>query len=110
MPGNQSLRKNDPWIEGATLQNARLDDISAEVAEVLELEPREVMVVNVRGDHIALDTLRPVLKASQIVGNGREILQRVSIIPGVTIILEARSLGLHLQGFLCWVMDGWVLA
>lgn len=75
------LEKTELWIEGISLQNARLDDLSALVAEVLELEPREVMVVDVRDDHIVLDVLRPVLKAGQIAGKGKEILRRISNIP-----------------------------
>ena len=59
-----------------------------------------MMVVDVREDHIVLDVLRPVLKASQIAGKGREILQRVSRIPGVTVTPEA---AIHSEGALGWV-------
>ena len=94
------LEKTELWIEGISLQNARLDDLSALVAEVLELKPREVMVVDVRDDHIVLDVLRPVLKAGQIAGKGKEILRRISNIPGVTITPEAT---IHSEGALGWV-------
>ncbi|HYB22092.1 MAG TPA: molybdopterin-binding protein [Thermodesulfobacteriota bacterium] len=94
------LEKTELWIQGISLQNARLDDLSAMVAEVLELEPREVMVVDVRDDHIVLDVLRPVLKAGQIAGKGKEILRRISDIPGVTITPEA---AVHSEGALGWV-------
>lgn len=94
------LEKTELWIEGVTLQNALLDDISLQVAEALELESREVMVVDVRENHIVLDVLRPVLKASQIAGKGREILQRISNIPGITLTPEA---AVHSEGALGWV-------
>ena len=94
------LEKTELWIEGVTLQNVRLDEISLQVAEALELKPREVMVVDVREDHIVLDVLRPVLKASQIAGKGREILQRISNLPGVTLTSEA---AVHSEGALGWV-------
>ena len=94
------LQKTELWIEGISLQKARLDDIAHRVAEVLELEPNEVMVVDVREDHIVLDILRPVLKASQIAGKGPEILRRVAQVSGV--ILSAKA-SLHSEGALGWV-------
>jgi len=94
------LQKTELWVEGISLQNARLDDIAHRVAEVLELEPNEVMVVDVREDHIVLDILRPVLKASQIAGKGPEILRRVAKVSGVTLSAEA---SLHSEGALGWV-------
>jgi len=94
------LQKTELWIEGISLQKAHLDDISHRVAEVLELEPNEVMVVDVREDHIVLDILRPVLKASQIAGKGPEILRRVAQVSGV--ILSAKA-SLHSEGALGWV-------
>jgi len=94
------LQKTELWIEGISLQKAHLDDISHRVAEVLELEPNEVMVVDVREDHIVLDILRPVLKASQIAGKGKEVLRRVAEVPGVILSAEA---SLHSEGALGWV-------
>jgi molybdenum cofactor synthesis domain-containing protein len=94
------LQKTELWIKGISLKNARLDDIAHQVAGVLELVPNEVMVVDVRDDHIVLDVLRPVLKASQIVGKGQEILRRVAEVPGVTLSEEA---SLHAEGALGWV-------
>ena len=35
------LEKTELWIEGVTLQNVQLDDISIQVAEALELAPGE---------------------------------------------------------------------
>jgi molybdenum cofactor synthesis domain-containing protein len=94
------LQKTELWIKGITLKNARLDDIAHQVAGVLELRPNEVMVVDVREDHIVLDILRPVLKASQIAGKGAEILRRVAQVSGVILSEEA---SLHSEGALGWV-------
>jgi hypothetical protein len=94
------LQKTELWIKGISLKNARLDDIAHRVAGVLELEPNEVMVVDVRDDHIVLDILRQILKASQIAGKGQEILRRVAEVPGVTLSEEA---SLHSEGALGWV-------
>jgi hypothetical protein len=94
------LQKTELWIKGISLKNARLDDIAHQVAGVLELEPNEVLVVDVRDDHIVLDILRQILKASQIAGKGQEILRRVAGVPGVTLSEEA---SLHSEGALGWV-------
>jgi molybdenum cofactor synthesis domain-containing protein len=94
------LQKTELWIEGISLQNARLDDIAAEVADALELERREVMVVDVREDHIVLDILRSVLKAGQIAGKGSEILRRISAVPGVMV---SSGTSVHSEGALGWV-------
>jgi len=94
------LQKTELWIKGISLKNARLDDIAHRVAGVLELEPNEVLVVDVRDDHIVLDILRQILKASQIAGKGQEILRRVAEVPGVTLSEEA---SLHSEGALGWV-------
>jgi molybdenum cofactor synthesis domain-containing protein len=94
------LQKTELWIKGISLKNVRLDDIAHEVAGVLELGPNEVMVVDVREDHIVLDILRPVLRASQIAGKGPEILRRLARVSGV-ILSEGASL--HSEGALGWV-------
>ena len=79
------LEKTEFWIEGISLLNVQLDDIASVVADVLGLERREVLVVDVRENHIVLDILRSVLKSSQIAGKGKDILKRISIIPGITL-------------------------
>lgn len=94
------LQKTELWVEGVSLENARLDEIARGVAEALELEPPEVMVVDVREDHLVLDILRPVLKAGQIAGKEKEILHRLAGIPGVHL---APNAGLHSEGALGWV-------
>jgi molybdenum cofactor synthesis domain-containing protein len=94
------LQKTELWIEGITLQNARLDEIAEKVARVLELEPGEVMVVDVREDYMVLDVLRPVLKANQIAGKGKEILRMISEIQGVKLSPKA---SIHSEGALGWI-------
>jgi molybdenum cofactor synthesis domain-containing protein len=94
------LQKTELWIEGITLQNARLDEIAEKVAQVLELEPEEVMVVDVREDYMVLDVLRPVLKANQIAGKGKEILREISGIQGVKLLPKA---SIHSEGALGWI-------
>jgi molybdenum cofactor synthesis domain-containing protein len=94
------LEKTELWIEGVALQGTRLDDLAAAVAEVLELASREVMVVDVREDHLVLDIRRPILRAKQIAGKGEKILRRISGIPGVVLSERAQ---VHSEGALGWV-------
>lgn len=94
------LEKTELWIEGIVLRDARLDEIAAVVADVLGLERLEVLVVDVREDHVVLDILRPVLKVSQIAGKGEEMLKRISILPGITLSEHAC---IHSEGALGWV-------
>lgn len=94
------LRKTELWVRGVSLKNARLDEIAARVAEVLELSPREVLVVDVREDHLVLDILRPVLKAKQIAGKGEEILRALSGIEGLHL---SEQTTIHSEGALGWV-------
>jgi molybdenum cofactor synthesis domain-containing protein len=94
------LRKTELWIKGISLQNVFLDEIAAVVADVLELEKKEVMVVDVREDHIVLDILRPVLRAHQMMGKGEEIFRRLGLLPGI-ILQEGAAI--HSEGALGWV-------
>ncbi|TRZ90618.1 competence/damage-inducible protein A [bacterium] len=94
------LEKTELWIEGIILRDVRLDEIAAVIADVLGLERREVLVVDVREDHIVLDILRPVLKASQIAGKGEEILKKIAGLPGVILSDQAC---IHSEGALGWV-------
>ena len=94
------LQKTELWIEGITLRNARLDEIAEKVAQVLELEPGEVMVVDVREDYMVLDVLRQVLKANQIAGKGKEILREISGVQGVKLLPKA---SIHSEGALGWI-------
>lgn len=94
------LEKTELWIEGMVLRNVQLDEIAATVADIFGLERREVLVVDVREDHIVLDILRPVLKSSQIAGKGDEILKKISAIPGVKLSDQAC---IHSEGALGWV-------
>jgi molybdenum cofactor synthesis domain-containing protein len=94
------LRKTELWIKGISLQNVRLEEIARVVADVLELDKKEVMVVDVREDHIVLDILRPVLRAGQMMGKGEEIFRRLGLLPGITL---QECAAIHSEGALGWV-------
>lgn len=94
------LRKNELWIKGVSLQSVHLDEIAGAVAGALGLAENEVVVVDVREDHLVLDILRPVLRATQILGKKEDILRRLAKIPGVKL---SDQTAIHSEGALGWI-------
>ena len=95
------LRKTELWIEGVHLENASLEEIARVIAEALELDKEEVLVVDVREEHLVLDILCSVVRASQIMGKASEILSRLAAIPGVFV---SERTTIHSEGALGWVV------
>ncbi len=79
------LQKTELWVEGLKLSEANLTAVARAVADVLRIPPREVLVVDVRDEHIVLDILRPAVQAEQIIGKKGELLAELSRVPGVTL-------------------------
>ncbi|MBE3572357.1 MAG: competence/damage-inducible protein A [Moorella humiferrea] len=79
------LEKTTFWIDNIELDNADLGLVAATAAAALELEPREVMVVDVRPGLVAFDILRRRVQAEAVAGKEKEILRRLAGLPGVTI-------------------------
>lgn len=95
------LRKTELWIDGVRLENASLDEVARGVAEALGLGKEEVLVVDVRDDHIVLDILRSVVLASQIMGKSSEIMTRLAAVRGVFV---SDRTTIHSEGALGWVV------
>lgn len=95
------LRKTELWIEGIRLENASLDEIARVVAQVLGLEREDVLVVDVREDHIVLDILRSVVRASQIMGKASAIIHGLAELTGVFV---SDRTTIHSEGALGWVV------
>ncbi|PRR69057.1 molybdopterin-binding protein [Neomoorella humiferrea] len=79
------LEKTTFWIENVELNNADLGLVAATAAAALELEPREVMVVDVRPGLVAFDILRRRVQAETVAGKEQEILRSLAELPGVNI-------------------------
>ena len=93
------LHKTELKIMSVSLSSVNLSDLAAAVAEVLELPPAQVLVVDVREDHVCLDILEKSLDVEQIIGKERVLLERLAKIPGLqlfpsTYIDSAGILGL----------------
>lgn len=91
------LEKTTFWIENVELNNADLGLVAATAAAALELEPREVMVVDVRPGLVAFDILRRRVQAETVAGKKQEILRSLAELPGVTIKPGA---AIHSEGVL----------
>jgi molybdenum cofactor synthesis domain-containing protein len=94
------LGKSELSIHGIVLQNANLGGIAVAVAEVLGLSRDDVLVTDVRGDHLVLDILKKGLDASKIVGREKDLLAALAVLPGVSLRPDART---ESRGLMSWV-------
>lgn len=94
------LGKTELSIHGIVLQNADLGKIADAVSEILGLGRSDVLVTDVRGEHLVLDILKKGLDASRIVGREKDLLDALSALPGVSLRPAART---ESRGLLSWV-------
>lgn len=93
----QLLEKSELRIQDVTLKDVNLNDIAQTAADTLGLERQDVLVVDVRNDHIALDILKKTVDCEAIIGKEKELLERIAKIPGITMGREAC---IHTDGIL----------
>jgi len=91
------LEKTEIWIKPIRISEANLSLIAEKVAEILHLDNKEVLVVDVREDLITLDILKKSVRAEDIIGKKNMLLTTLSQIPGVFITPETE---LHSEGIL----------
>jgi molybdenum cofactor synthesis domain-containing protein len=91
------LEKTTFWINDVNLEGANLDQVAEAAARALCLQPKEVMVVDVRPGTVAFDLLRRKVEAGSVLGKEKEILDQLSRVAGVEVGREA---GVHSEGVL----------
>ena len=91
------LEKTELWVTGLKLDEVNLTDIALVAAEVLELAPDEVKVVDVHDNLVTLDILRRTARAEDIAGKEAALLERFSTLPGIQVTPEA---AIHSDGVL----------
>lgn len=91
------LEKTELWINNIALKNANLSELARTVADVLGIDGKKVLVVDVRENHITLDILEKDIPAENIIGKEREIKDRISKLDGVCITDETY---IHSNGIL----------
>lgn len=94
------LGKTELSIHGIVLKNADLGHIADVVATALGLDRSDVLVTDVRGEHLVLDILKKGLDPSRLVGREKELLAAISGLPGVSLRPDART---DSRGLLSWV-------
>jgi len=83
------LEKTELRIYGLELNSVNLTRLAAVAAEVLNLPPAEVLVVDVRDDHVCLDILTKSVDVDQIIGKERALLAALSGIAGLKVKADA---------------------
>lgn len=94
------LGKTELSIHGIILQDADLGGIADVVAQVLGLNRNDVLVTDVRGEHLVLDILQKGVDASKFVGREKDLLTGVAALPGVSLQPDART---ESRGLLSWI-------
>jgi molybdenum cofactor synthesis domain-containing protein len=94
------LRKTELKIEKIHLSNANLSNIAATAAEILGLEPNEVLVVDYRDGTLVLDILNNCVNAYKLVGQQEVLLQTLGALPGVSVTDQT---SIASDGMLGWI-------
>ena len=94
------LEKTTFWVDGADLLDAHLGEVADAAAAGLNLEPGEVMVVDVQPGIVAFDILRQTLDADSVAGKAEEILRRLSCVHGVHL---SENASIHSEGVLGFI-------
>lgn len=79
------LNKTELWIHQIRLNQVNLTELAECVAEVLSLEKKDVLVVDVRPDCITFDILTQNIALENIIGKEKSILQALSFMKGVNV-------------------------
>ncbi|MBS7526190.1 competence/damage-inducible protein A [Fusibacter paucivorans] len=92
-----TLNKTELWIGPVMMEGVNLNDVAAVTAEVLQLPKSQVLVVDVREDHISLDVLVDDIDADQLVGQKKALFDALNGIEGFSTRAETH---IHSHGIL----------
>lgn len=99
--GLNLLEKSELWISNLTLENANLTKIAEVVADTLCLKHKNVLVVDVRSNHITLDILEENIPEKNILGKEKAILNALSKLDGVNVTDETYIHSNGILGMIC---------
>jgi len=100
MKTHDLLTKTELKIEKIFLHNANLTEIAVQVAEILNLNRNEVLVVDYHDASLTLDILNTCVNAYNIVGKKQQLLKGLGRLPGVSVSAET---GVFSDGMLGWI-------
>ena len=93
----QLFEKTEIWIGPIRIRDVNLNLLAEKTAEVLNLDKKEVMVVDVREETVTLDIMRKTVNAQDIIGKKDHLLQALAGIHGVSLTPETT---VHSEGVL----------
>jgi hypothetical protein len=91
------FEKTEIWVSPIHIADVDLGLIAEKFAEVLHLDKKEIMVVDVREELVTLDILKKSVKAEDIIGKNDDLLKALAAIPGVSLTPET---SIHSDGIL----------
>jgi molybdenum cofactor synthesis domain-containing protein len=94
------LNKTELRIERIQLQNANLNEVASVAAEILGLDPSEVLVTDVVDDILTLDILRQNINAYAFIGKQKPLFKALRRIPGVHVTNDTSICS---EGMLGWI-------
>jgi molybdenum cofactor synthesis domain-containing protein len=93
----QLFEKTEIWIRPILVRDVDLTLLAEKVAEVLTLDKKEVMVVDVREETVTLDIMRKTVNIQDIIGKKADLLQALAQINGVSLVPDTT---IHSEGVL----------
>jgi hypothetical protein len=91
------FEKTEIWVSPIHISEVDLGLIAETFAEVLRLDKKQIMVVDVREELITLDILKKSVNAEDIISKKDALLQALAALPGVTLTPET---SVHSDGIL----------
>ena len=95
------LEKTELRIYGLELHEVNLTTVAASAAKVLELPAEQVLVVDVRDDHICLDILAKTVDMRQLIGKQGSLLEELRGIAGLKVREDAYVDSAGIMGLFC---------
>ena len=95
------LEKTELRIYGLELHEVNLTTVAASAAKVLELPAEQVLVVDVRDDHICLDILAKTVDMRQLIGKQGSLLEELRGIAGLKVREDAYVDSAGIMGLIC---------
>jgi len=94
------FEKTELQIDNIEFQSVNVTVVAEVVADALTLNREEVIVIDVRDHVLSLDILRESIDPYLIVGKQKQILDNLSMIPGITISDKTK---ISSNGMLGWI-------
>ena len=95
------LKKTEIQILGITLEQVNLTTLAETVARVLHFASKDVLVVDVRGETVALDILADDVPEENILGKERALLDALGALRGVCLAPHATVHSNGILGLIC---------